>query len=196
MLLGCPWFKIAKFKQDWEKNEMVLKKGKRSKRILMATKEILSNAVKPMLAQNINLAEEIGDNEEDSFRAANPTVIPVFKVNVSKIVYKYVSKDKSKLLTDKGSKEDFKNQPAALVGEDKLKEFDEGNLEPKEAVARAESFYGKLMEKISRVQANDLQDLNLETVEVPKIVRVSIHLGEDFKVQLRHLLQQYMDVSA
>ena len=59
----------------------------------MLERETLSNAMKPMLAQTINLAEEIGDDEEDSFLEANPTVIPIFEVDVTAIVNKYVAKD-------------------------------------------------------------------------------------------------------
>ena len=35
--------------QDWEKNEIILKKGRRTKNILKITKETLANLMKPML---------------------------------------------------------------------------------------------------------------------------------------------------
>ena len=88
MLLGRPWFKTAKLKQDWEKNEVVLKKGKHVEKISMITKETLANSMKPMLAQTINLVEEIGDEEEDLFLEANPIVITVSEVDVITIVNK------------------------------------------------------------------------------------------------------------
>ena len=79
---------------------IVLKKGKRIEKIPMLARETLSNAMKPMLAQTIHLAEEIGDDERDSFLAANPTVIPVFKVDVTAIVNKYVAEDASRVVQE------------------------------------------------------------------------------------------------
>ena len=44
MLLGRPWFKTAKkLKQDWEENEVILKKGKHAKKIPMITRRRCQN---------------------------------------------------------------------------------------------------------------------------------------------------------
>lgn len=85
MLLGRPWFKTAKLKQDWEKNEVILKKGKKSIRFMMGSKKNLSLSDKPMMSQSFNLAEEIADDEEECFLEANLTVIPIFEVDVERI---------------------------------------------------------------------------------------------------------------
>ena len=52
----------------------------------MVSKEILPTSIKPMMAQTISLADEVEDDEEDLFLAANPIVIPVFEVDVPAIV--------------------------------------------------------------------------------------------------------------
>ena len=67
MLLGRPWFKSAKLKQDWENNEVILKKGGKTVRIPMTSKKKLATSAKPMMAQTINLAAEVEDDEEEYF---------------------------------------------------------------------------------------------------------------------------------
>ena len=89
MLLGRPWFKTAKLKQDWEKQKVILKKVKKIVIIPMVSKETLPTSIKPMMAQTINLEEDVEDDEEDLFLAANPTIIPVFEVDVLAIVNQY-----------------------------------------------------------------------------------------------------------
>lgn len=93
MLLGRPWFKTTKLKQDWDKNEVVLKKGRKVVSVPMVSKEKLPTSMKPMLAQTINLAEEVEGEEEDKFFDANPTVISVFEVDVGAIVNRYVERN-------------------------------------------------------------------------------------------------------
>ena len=77
-----------------------------------------------------------------------------------------------------------------------LKEDLEEDVAPKEAITRAEFLYDKLMEKVSRVKGDDLQDLNLGSDVSPKVVKVSVNLDDGFKEDLKKLLQEYMDVFA
>ena len=44
------------------------------------------------------------------------------------------------------------------------------------------------MEKVSRVKEDDLQELNLGSVENPKIIKISVNLDDDFKESLKLLL--------
>ena len=71
MLLGRPWFRTAKLKEDWEKQEVIMKKVKKIVISLMVSKETLPTSIKPMMAQTINLAEDVEDDEEDLFLAAD-----------------------------------------------------------------------------------------------------------------------------
>lgn len=52
------------------------------------------------------------------------------------------------------------------------------------------------MEKVSRVRDDELKDLNLGTIENPKVIKVSVNLDEEFKEDLKVLLQEFMDVFA
>ena len=65
---------------------------------------------------------------------------------------------------------------------------------PKEAVTRAELLYDKMIEKVSRVKEDDLQELNLGTETNQKVVKVSVNLDEEFKASLKELLQEFIDV--
>ena len=47
MLLGRPRFKTAKLKQDWEKQEVIMKKSKKIVKIPMVSKETLPTSSKP-----------------------------------------------------------------------------------------------------------------------------------------------------
>ena len=88
MLLGRPWLKQAKVKQDWGENRVVIKKGKHSIIVLMNGKKEMVVQEKPLFAQTINLADAVEDDEEEDFLKANPTVVPVFEVDVKAIINK------------------------------------------------------------------------------------------------------------
>lgn len=75
-------------------------------------------------------------------------------------------------------------------------ECSEENVAPKEAITRAEFLYDKMMEKVSRVKEDDLQDLNLGSEDSPKVVKINVNLNDGFKEDLKKLLQEYMDVFA
>ena len=89
MLLGRPWFRKAKLKQDWDKDEMTLKKGSKTVKVSMTEKAVLAESIKPMNAQAINLASEVTDDEEEDFLRANPTVVPMFEVDVIDVLDRY-----------------------------------------------------------------------------------------------------------
>lgn len=168
----------------------------------MGSKKKLPVSLKPMMAQSINLAEEVEDEEEDCFLAANPTIIPVFEIHVEQIIGRYVSQEESKeisgLLKEEVSGQE-KKQEMAKEDKDIWKEETDtmdGDLAPKEAINRAEFLYDKMIKKVSRVKEDDLQDINLGSEEDPKMVKVSIHLDEAFKEDLRKLLIEFSDVFA
>ena len=89
ILLGRPWFRVAKLKQDWDKDEIIIKKGSKTVKVIMSEKAVLAKEIKPMYAQAINLASEVSDDEEEDFLKANPTVVPVFEVDVIDIMDRY-----------------------------------------------------------------------------------------------------------
>ncbi|MCO5605433.1 hypothetical protein L7F22_059617 [Adiantum nelumboides] len=88
MLLGRPWFRQARVKQDWGENVVMLRKGKQSVTISMQSRKQIPPRTKPLCAQTINLAYAVEDDEEEEFLRANPIVVPVFEVDVEGIIQK------------------------------------------------------------------------------------------------------------
>ncbi|KAH6554795.1 hypothetical protein KP509_1Z306100 [Ceratopteris richardii] len=72
---GRPWFRLAKIKQDWGLNVVVITKGKKQVTI-------------PMKGRRNILANEIEDDEEEEFLKENPTVVPVLEVDVEALLAK------------------------------------------------------------------------------------------------------------
>ena len=136
-----------------------MKKSKKIVKILMVSKETLPTSSKPMMAQTINLAEDVEDDEEDLFLAANPTLIPVFEVDVPAIVNRY-AEAKSKLVPQqhaqgeeetsdkKNPKEKKKDQKGKKKQVDALESLvEDQDLPPKEAIIHAEMLYDKMVDK-------------------------------------------------
>ena len=69
-------------------------------------------------------------------------------------------------------------------------------MPPKEAIIWAKTLYDKMLDNISRVQEDDLQDLNIGTTEEPKMVKDNVNLDKTFKMQLTDLLREFKDVFA
>ncbi|MCO5564150.1 hypothetical protein L7F22_017806 [Adiantum nelumboides] len=78
MLLGRPWFRQARVKQDGGENVVMLRKGKKSVTISMQGRKQIPPKLKPLCAHTINLADAVEDDEEKEFLRANPTIFPVF----------------------------------------------------------------------------------------------------------------------
>ena len=86
MLLGRPWFKTAKLKQDWGSNTILIRQGKVKIRIPMLKEIQMQPSQRPLWAQTINLAAKIEDLEEEEFLEANPSIVPVFEINVMAVL--------------------------------------------------------------------------------------------------------------
>ncbi|KAH7372795.1 hypothetical protein KP509_17G021600, partial [Ceratopteris richardii] len=84
MLLGRPWFKLAKVNQDWGLNVVVIIEGKKEVTIPMQGRHNMSIKEKPLMAQTISLAEEIEDDEEEEFLKENLIVVPLLEVYVER----------------------------------------------------------------------------------------------------------------
>ena len=97
MLLGRPYFILAKVSQNWGSGLVTLRKGKKRVQFPMVAIWILDHKTKLLCALAINLAHEVGDDEEEAYLQANPYIVTVFEVDVAQILEKY-----KKSLYDKG----------------------------------------------------------------------------------------------
>ncbi|MCO5574265.1 hypothetical protein L7F22_028047 [Adiantum nelumboides] len=102
MLLGRPWFRQARVKQDWGEYVVILRKGKKSVTISMQGRKQIPPKIKPLFAQTINLADVVEDDEEEEFLRANPTIVHIFEVDIEEIIQKEEEQgeDEVKILLD------------------------------------------------------------------------------------------------
>ena len=56
----------------------------------MTSKKILPNEFRPMLVQTINLVPKLLEDKEEDFLNRNPSLIPIFEVDVDGILQQYV----------------------------------------------------------------------------------------------------------
>ncbi|KAH7423568.1 hypothetical protein KP509_12G061500 [Ceratopteris richardii] len=196
MLLGRPWFRLAKVKQDWGLNVVMITKGKKQLTIPMHRRKNMSVQEKPLMAQTINLADEIEDDEEEKFLQANPTVVPVLEVDVAGVL----SKEHTGGLNAEGPVPGEQVEGAQLQ-----KIFDQRmdipvqqqmEQQEKEIVTVAERMYDHKYAGSMRVKEEELQEVNLGTEVEPKMVWIGKTLEGKFKEDLICLLIEYVDVFA
>lgn len=89
MLLGRPWFTQAKLKMDWEKCRITIKRCKKKIRLDMVLTTVLLVHARALHAEPINIANSVEDDEEEAFLQANESVIPVYDIDIVKIVEQY-----------------------------------------------------------------------------------------------------------
>ncbi|KAH7288873.1 hypothetical protein KP509_31G047800 [Ceratopteris richardii] len=148
IILGRPWFKMAKVKQDWGSNVVMITKGKRNVTIPMHARCNISLKEKPLVAQTISLAEEVEDDEEEKFLKANPIVVPVFEVDVESIL----------------QHERIFEEQAEIHNKER------GVQEKRDAKDRVEKIYEKRYTMSNMVKEEDLKELNLGREAGPKMM--------------------------
>ena len=105
MIMGRPWLRAAEVKQDWGADKIVIRKGKKKIKLQMTSKKILPSEFRPMLVETINMVPELLEDEEEEFLNRNPSIIPVFEVDVDGILHQYIYPkkegiDKQEIQTD------------------------------------------------------------------------------------------------
>ena len=104
LLVGRPWLRAAKVKQDRGSQKITIRKGKKKVKVNMIPIVKLPKHARALYAQGINMVEEIEDDEEDAFMQVNESVILVFEIDVARIVDEY----KTKRLKGKAQEQDQK----------------------------------------------------------------------------------------
>ena len=118
---------------------------------------VLPKEVIVLHAQGINMVSEICDDEEEEFLRINNSVIPVFDIDVEKILEQY--KSKKPVVNSAYSSGSDQHQ-----GEQDNSHECDSEQEQKmhlKQILQAEKAYEKHMSKIARVKEDELQDLNL-----------------------------------
>ena len=192
LLLGRPWLKTARVKQDWGAELITIRQGKKKVKIQMVPTEVLPRNARALYAQGINMVEELADDEEDEFLKVNSSVIPVFEINVANIVEQYKSKRKQNTTAEQ---QDQQNTSAEQEQEEQLKTEEEEKFHIQQII-KAEQSFEEHLSKLSRVKEDDLQELNLGSEGEPQTVKISVHVEGQFKQELIDLLQEFKDIFA
>ena len=59
LLLGRPWLRQARVKQDWQSDQITIRKGKKKLKLSVRTKQGLRTPLRPMMVEGINMMDGI-----------------------------------------------------------------------------------------------------------------------------------------
>ena len=90
LLLGRPWLRQAKVRHNWEHNVMSIRRGRRKVKFPLRERKHLTAAAWPVVAETVNMAEGLDDDEETQFLRDNADLIPLCLVDVAEIVEAYL----------------------------------------------------------------------------------------------------------
>ena len=90
LLLGRPWLKIAKIKQNWNKNILTFRKGKNKIRVSTQDKVSTNRQCLPIHAKAVNMMEGLDETEENHYFNDNLKIIPLFEVDILQALTSYV----------------------------------------------------------------------------------------------------------
>ena len=186
MLLGRPWLRHGKIKQNWQTDEITIRKGKKKIRISVKPTNRVRQTDRLLYAEGLNLLEGIEEDEEERILRENPDLVSLFEVDIDSILSRYAPA----AMTIQPIKEE-----AQIEQSD---EQDSGDQTLQELQRWIESGEAKhiLSERSIRVKEDDLIDMNVGTTDDPKILKVSTKLKGQIKEELHCLLKEYKDVFA
>jgi hypothetical protein len=75
ILLGRPWLRSARMKHDWPRNVLTFRRG---------GKKIPDKATALVYAESVNMLEGLTEEEADPFLQENPTLVPLYEIDVIK----------------------------------------------------------------------------------------------------------------
>ena len=82
LLLGRPWLRQARVKQDWQSDRITVRKGKKKLKLSVSTKKGLRTPFRPEMAEGINMLEGMEAEEEDDYLSRNTELVSLFEVDV------------------------------------------------------------------------------------------------------------------
>ena len=157
----------------------------------------IASKMMSLYAKTCNMVEGLEDDEEEELLTANPTVVPIFEVDVEKLLQK----------EDGSSNQSSGVVPGQLVQGSKIIQMmdisvqqlqsKQSNKDDKGArQLLAEEIYDKRLGKSTRVKEDEVKEVNLGIEAHPQMVRVSVQVQGEFLNALMQLLQEYKDVFA
>jgi hypothetical protein len=81
ILLGRPWLRM---KHDWPRNVLTFRRGGQKVRIHTTKGRIPDKATAPVYTEGVNMLEGLTEEEADIFLQENPTIVPLYEIDVVK----------------------------------------------------------------------------------------------------------------
>ena len=146
----------ARVKHNWANDEISMHVGKHKKRLRVARHEVPILEAHPICVEGLNQLLGVDDDEEEEILQANPTLVPLFEVQVERIKEKYVHSLSQGLMV-----------PETETTEDL----------PMEAQARQEEFWLRASKQPRRVPEDATIDINLGHSEEPEAGQIEQNSG-------------------
>ena len=170
MLLGRPWLRTTHIKQNWQKNNIMFRRGKTKVRVPTHPQAGPGKEVTPLYAESVNMLEGLADEEVDRYLDENPRIVPLFEVDVAEAVSPYI-----------GQPED--------VGEELDRDAIWELQQAQEALERE-------MAVSQWVKASQLEEVNLGIDKKTRPVHVAKEMPPEEKSAMVTLLKEFRDVFA
>jgi hypothetical protein len=83
-VMGRPWLRSARMKHDWPRNVITFRRGGKKIWIHTIKGRIPDKATAPVYAEGVNMLEGLTEEEADTFLQENPTLVPLYEIDVVK----------------------------------------------------------------------------------------------------------------
>ena len=172
ILLGRPWLRSANIKQSWKHNCISFRRGRTKVRV--PTEELATQPKKitPLYAEDINMLEGVDDAELEAYLEEHPRIIPLFEIDVIETAADYSTHTM-------GLEEVYEPHPTSIM-----------------ELSRAREAFEKEMEISRRVTASALEEINVGTTDVPRLLSITKDLMPREKMAMIELLREFKDVFA
>ena len=125
---------------------------------------------------------------------ANPTVVPIFEVDVEAII----NKEEDLASFDLVPRQEVQGAKVIQLLDHQVESSVRERIEQeeREAMLMAEDIYDKKFGNSTRVKEDDVKEINLGIEANPQLVRISTQVKGQFLQDLVKLLQDYKDIFA
>ena len=90
-LLGQPWLRTARIKQNWQRNVMTFRRGGKKIKVRTTQSKAPASPLVPLCAESINMLEVLTEEEAEKYFSEHDNIIPLYEVNVAKLAEPYQS---------------------------------------------------------------------------------------------------------
>ena len=90
-LLGRPWLRTARIKQNWQRSTMTFRRGGKKIKIRTTQSKAPASPLVPVCAEGVHMLEGLTEEEADRYFSEHDHIIPLYEVNIAEIAEPYQS---------------------------------------------------------------------------------------------------------